>query len=143
MVWSHVGFVAAASSSLAWCPRSRAWDGLMLQAQASCGFRGKSSLVGVLKCCETSLHTLPMLKSSRWLVQHGASPGMADLSCPIQAQPPLSQCQPLLGTPLCHSRGCLLSSLPGTFCVCRVARSCMQRRGVSPTAPSASSGGCR
>lgn len=120
----------------------QAWDGLVLQAHASCGSGGKSLLMGVLKCCETLLHTLPMLKGSQWPVQHGASPGMLDLSRPIQAWPPLSQCQPLLGTPLCHSRGCLLPSPPGTFCVCRVARSCTQRRGVSPTAPSASSGGC-
>lgn len=66
----------------------QAWDGLVLQAHASCGSGGKSLLMGVLKCCETLLHTLPMLKGSQWPVQHGASPGMSNLSRPMQAWPP-------------------------------------------------------
>lgn len=89
----------------------QAWDGLVLQVHASFGFGGKSLLVGMLRCCKTLLYTLPMLEGSPWPAQHGASPRMSDLSPPGQTRPPLSQCQPLLGTPL-HLESWLFPFLP-------------------------------
>lgn len=64
-----------------------------------------------------------MLEGSQWPAQRDASPGMPDLFPPRQTGPPLSQRQPLLGTPL-HLESWLFTSRPSWHVSC--LQSCSQ-----------------
>lgn len=102
----------------------QAWRGLV---HASFGFGGEEFISGDADMLQnlvlypSDARGLPVASPARCFSRD------ARLSPARQTRPPLSQRQPLLGTPLVRSRGCSLFSLPGTFCVCRVTRSCTQR----------------
>lgn len=136
MVWSHVGFVAAAGGTAGMVSSvlPQAWGGLELQVHASFGFGVKSLLAGRLRCCRTLLYTPPTLEGSQWPAQHGASPGMPDLSPPSQTRPPLSQRQPLLGTPL-HLESWLFTFLPSWHILCLQSRSQLHAEPFLPQLP--------